>query len=192
MNINKNIDKELIDKIISVAYGNANLKDKILIKKSASKDEEIKNLLNEFKSTANSFANSLKEFKNIKCPDYLIQNAQRKIKLEEENSKLSLNDIFNSLFANKAKIFLTAASVIAFLVFTILFNPENANKYSSSEIKKAEIEATKTLAFVGSILNNSNKKFVNEILPKKVSKPVNDGIKIVNNLFDGEKNEKIN
>ena len=46
------IEIELIDKIISVAYGDASIIEKIIVMWKAASDENVKNILEEYRATA--------------------------------------------------------------------------------------------------------------------------------------------
>lgn len=60
-----NIDEEILDKIIAVAYKDASLKDRIRIYLLAKKDPEVKKLLSEYRETAGN----IKKVPLDECPD---------------------------------------------------------------------------------------------------------------------------
>ena len=68
-----------------------------------------------------------------------------------------------------------------------------AAAYGNKDIELADEQASMALKMVGSILNETKSTVIREILPEKVSKPINKSLTMVKNLIDKENtNEKIN
>ncbi len=59
-------------------------------------------------------------------------------------------------------------------------------KYSESKINNADQQARKAFAIVGKFFKQTRTTLENEIMDERIAKPINDGIGIVNNLFEGE------
>jgi len=76
-----NIKPELIDKIISTAYGDASFIERMIVKWKASRNDEVRKVLEEYKVTANSVHSIRKE----KLPEYVIESVRRRIEFENES-----------------------------------------------------------------------------------------------------------
>lgn len=74
------INEKLLNRIISVAYGDANIVDKIKINVLALRNPEIKRLLAEYKITARSIGNLEKE----DCPDEILENIKINTGIKEK------------------------------------------------------------------------------------------------------------
>jgi len=67
-NLNK-LNPVLIDKIINVAYGDANFFERMIVNWKASRISEVRKVLEEYKTTANSVHDVRKE----ELPEYVIE-----------------------------------------------------------------------------------------------------------------------
>ena len=134
MNNSNNINQKLIDKIISVAYGDANITERIIVNWKASRNDEVRILLEEYKSTANSVHNITKE----ELPEHVIESVKQRIELESESENL-ISKIYFALFS---KPFFSAAVVSVFVLAIISFilfrQPAAVHKYSNAEIELAQ------------------------------------------------------
>ncbi len=164
------MDEKLINRIISAAYGDCSYAERLRVKKILKTNPEAGRLYDSYRRTA-SKAHSLGK---IECPDYVVKNAGEKI---------------NRLGRRSVQAFRTAAAfaviIIAAVVALFTVNEKHENRYTASEIRTAEIQATESLAYIGNILNKTTASISSEILPDKVSKPIKKGIKIINNLLIG-------
>ena len=89
-----NIDDSLLDKIVSVAYGDAGWMDRVIVYKIAKKNPLINQLLNEYKLTADSIHN----IKETELPEGIIETV--KIKLNNESDSASFGSfIYSWLYA---------------------------------------------------------------------------------------------
>jgi hypothetical protein len=179
-----NTGTELIDKIINVAYGDANIIDKFIVTWKAAGDENIKNLLEEYRSTAFK----VRKLKDAELPDYVIENVKSRILSRETTGNISakISYPFLNLISQKA-IQLAAASIVILSVISFLiFNePAPTRKYTKAEIELAESQLKLSLAIVGKVFTKAEKGFSQEILNKRVNKTLNKGYYLVNNILTG-------
>ncbi|MCK5458047.1 MAG: hypothetical protein KAI45_13045 [Melioribacteraceae bacterium] len=172
------ISEEMLDRIISVAYGSASFLEKRRIEKLASTNETIQELLEEYKSTANAVHSIPKE-------EY---NGELKIQTITDSNKSIFDDIYQILIG---KPLVTAATTIL-LIFAITFSLFNNREltyegYSLAEVQKANYESKQALMIVNEIFSKTKKQLTNDILINEVSKPIKEGINTVNKLFKQEK-----
>lgn len=182
-NSNK-IETELVNKIISVAYGEAGLIDRIVVLWEAVRNENVKQLLEDFRTTANG----VHKLKQIELPEYITEKVSKKIAIKTESesffSKIPL--AFFLLFSRKL-IPVAAAGIIILAVvsFFIFREPEPTHKYTKAEIELAEKQFKQSLAIVGKVFKRTEEKLDRDILKTKVSKQVNKGLIIVHDYITG-------
>ena len=172
------ISEEMLDRIISVAYGSASFLEKRRIEKLASENETIQELLEEYKRTANAVHSIPKE-------EY---NGELKIKAITDSNKSIIDDIYQILIGKP----LVSAAATILLIFAITFSLFNNREltyegYSLAEIQKANIESKQALMIVNEIFSKTKEQLTNDILINEVSKPIKEGMNTVNKLFYKEK-----
>ncbi len=127
----ENINPKLIDKIINVAYGDASITERIIINWKAFRNDEVRRILVEYKTTANSVHNINKE----ELPEFVIKSVRRRIEFENESESL----ISKAYFALFSKPFFSAAVVsifvLAIISMFIFKQPAETHKYSKAEIE---------------------------------------------------------
>lgn len=173
-----NISEELLDRIISVAYGNASFLEKRRIEKLASKNETVKELLNEYRSTANTVHSIPKE-------EY---EGKLKLKTISEPNSSMFDDVYLILIAKP----LVSAAATILLIFAITFSLFNNREltyegYSLAEVQKANLESKQALLIVNKIFSKATQQLTDDILINEVSKPIKEGMNTVNKLFNKEK-----
>lgn len=172
------LNDSLKKKIISVAYDDANILDRIYILWLARNNKNIKSELDEYKRTA-QLVHSIEE----ECPDKLMA----KLKLNKypvPKLKSSILTDFISIIINKpiASALVTAALFII-VALSVIINPPVQKQFSSAEIQKANEEARYALQLIGNIMNDTKEKLEKEIIAEHVVKPIGQGIEIVNKLL---------
>ena len=185
------IDEQLHDKIISVAYGDAGLIDKIKIYLLANNNVEVKSLLNEYKSTSKAVHSIEKEF----MPEELLARIKTETGIKNNENRSFFFDFYSFIFSRPV-ISAAAAVILIAVIITSAFlkGPGLSNStYSPEEIALANKQAKQALAIVGKVFNQTEKAIKNDILAKRVGQPINKGLTIVNDLFKEEnKDEKLN
>jgi hypothetical protein len=165
------MDEKLLNRIISAAYGDSSLREQIKIRRIIKSDAEAEKIYNSYKRTALN----VHKLPDIGTPPYLIENAKKRI-----GPKTYLS--FDMLRPAAGFAVILIAAVIGF--FSLLETRQQP-AYSEAEIQTAEIQARESIAIVNRILNRTTSAIGNEILPDKVSKPVQKGLDIINNLLIG-------
>jgi len=176
-------DEKTIDLIINAAYGSASLLQKINAWLLIRKNEELRELYDEYNSTAQS-VHSLDE---EKLPKYILQNLEAETEMNLTAGESSfLADLTSILFEKPQIIFVTTAVVIALFISSIFFNSPkqiNTSPYTTEEIQLANKQAKQAIAIVGKILNTTENTLTEEIIPDRVIKPINESFEYVNDLF---------
>ena len=176
------ISEELLNKIISVAYGDAGLWDRFYVTRLAEKYPEVKNVLSEYKSTSAEIHKLSEE----ECPDEIIVNIEKQTANVNKRINSFTADFLTIVFTRP--IFSAAAVVIiiGFLVFGILENRVPQYKYSKAEIEIADKQAKHALAIVGKIFAQTNITLKEEVLNSRVAKPIRESMGIVNEFLTSE------
>ena len=170
MKTTKRINEEYLNKIISVAYGDAILIDKVKIYLDARRDTNIKKILNEYRTTAREV--------------HLISSEEFKGSVPVNNPKISswllnyLNQFFRRPILSTAMALMITVGVAGY--FIISSNDSPINGYSKAELTLAEKQAKESFAIVASIMNKTGNKLKNEVFVEKINKPINKTLIIVN------------
>jgi hypothetical protein len=181
MKRSNHINDEFIDKIISVAYGDAGFFDKIKVRKAAERDPEVRKLLEEYRETAGA----LGLMKLEKCPDEVVASARRKTGVDV--SRVSFWGRFLGALTYRPVVPLAAAVLVAALFFSIFFidRPGVDQHYTHAQVLTAERQVKESLAIVGRVFNITEDQLQNQIIKKQVVPPLRQSILIVNDLFKG-------
>ncbi len=184
-NKTKNIDPGVKDLIINAAYGSLSYSENRKAKRLIKNNPELKELYNEYKSTADSVHSLPKE----KMPDSVLHNTERftEIDLSRKESSFT-NDLVSIFYAKPQFTFIATAIVMAILIFSIFLKNNNSVDFESSQYTKAEVEmanrqAKQTLMLVSHILNSTTSTVTEEIIPNRVVKPINESFNYVNDLL---------
>jgi len=174
-------NNSLKQKIVSAAYGDANLIDKIYIYWLARKNESVKAELSDYKRIAN-VVHKLEE----ECPAELLNNL-RSVPFKEARNSLLID--FISIIVNKPLASAIAVlSLVVFITLSVILRQPIKPSYTDNELRKASEQANYAFRLIGNILNETTEKLEKEILREHVVKPINEGIEIANKLLiKGEK-----
>jgi len=179
------LNEELHTKIISVAYGESSLAEKIQVLRAASKNKTIRDLLNSYTQTANA----AKQIREEECPEEILNNNAeiQKIISSNRNSRF-MQDLYSILFARPLVSAVASFVIVAAIVVSLIVNKpiQYSYKYSNAEIVNADQKARLALLIIGKIFKDTQTNLQNEILRDMVAKPINNGIGIVNNILEGE------
>lgn len=175
------IDKDYVDKIISVAYGDGRLFDKIEVYLKAYSNPLVRNILNDYKATAKAVKSVSKEYVS---PE-LLKNVQSRTNNQD--------NLVISLFANFVKTIITkpiysasaAIIIISVSSFLLLRQPKHEQAYSKEQVVMAEKQVKESFAIVGKILARTQNKLTNEVMTNDVARPIHRGTIIIDNLFNG-------
>ena len=165
----KKIGEEYLDKIISVAYKDANLLDRLKIYFDARRDSDIKKILNEYRTTA-------KGVHSLQQEEFHGESAI----LKDKRSNLLLNYI-NIFFRRPVISTAMALMILAGVTGYFIVDRNNStNGYSQTELAVAEKQAKESFAIVASIMNKTENKLRNEVFYQKINRPINKTITILN------------
>lgn len=176
-----NIKPELIDKIINVAYGDASFIDRMIMHWKTYRNDEVRKVLAEYKTTANSVHNIKKD----ELPEYVIESVRRRIEFENESENL-ISKIYFAFF--KKPIFSAAVVsifVLALVSVLIFRQPVSTPKYSKAEIELAQQQLGESIAIVNKVFNIAEEKLDKEIINDRVNKQLNKGLNLVNEYLIG-------
>ncbi len=174
----KIINKDLEEKIIAVAYGNSSIIDKIKIWFLSLKNQQVKILLNDYKTTANA----VHQIDEEKFPDKVLAAVNNKIDFENEAGQMF------SFFNTKLAVVGSLITIICFAIifYFTFFNQSSTNtKYSEAEIELAQKQARESLEIVAKVFRRTEANLDRDILTKKISKPLNEGLSIVSDYVTG-------
>lgn len=180
MNRLKPINEELHNRVVSVAYGDASLIDRIRVYFEGLKNSEVKKLLAEYKETAATVNSIASE----ECPDEIIDSINNKIKQELSSSRKDKQS-FGILIKKPAIVFATAVIVLGIFTLIFLNKPENKTQYSKAQVESAEKQVKKSLALVGEVFRKTQYKLADDVLGKQVSPPIKKSMNLINDLFKG-------
>lgn len=184
------MDEKLLNRIISVAYGDASLFEKYKIYRLANKNSEIRNLLNNYKRTA-------KHTHSIKLEsvsDEVLKKVKNTTNIDENNNKSMLFDFYTFVFRRPA---FTAAIVGIFILAIIstfvIKRPEIHQQYTQQEIETADKQVKQSLALIAGVFKKTSLTVEKDVLTDRVSLPLMESFNLVNDFLQGEnKNEKTN
>jgi len=170
------IQENLIDKIISVAYGHGSFMDRLRVKRMIKNDNELKGLFEEYHKTAKT-VHSLKFNESEKTNEFKSKQKSRTI----------IEDLY-SIFLGKPIIYSTVVTMLfASIMFSVFTEREiSLNGYSNIEVEKANLESKYAISIVAKIFKKTESTLKTDILYKEVSKPIINGMNTVNNLFNKE------
>jgi len=178
------MNNKLLNKIISVAYGDANWIDKILIRRMVNKNNEVKILLENYKQTAWE----VHKIKEEECPDELLHGIERKAINVTKGSGTFIFDFFSIVFMRPMVSATATVALIGIIILGVFLNRSVQHQYTTAEIELADKQAKQALAIVGKIFNQTNITLRKEVLNSRVAKPIRESVGIINDLF-AQKNE---
>ncbi len=176
-----NINSKLIEKIINVAYGDASITGRMIVYWKASRNDEVRRVLEEYKTTANSVHNIKKE----ELPEFVIDTVRRRIEFENESESL-MSKIYFALFTNPVfSAAVVSIFVLAIISMFLLRQPATIQKFSKAEIELAQQQLGESIAIVNKVFNKAEQKLDKEIINERVSKQLNKGLNLVNEYLIG-------
>lgn len=181
------ITEELLNKIISVAYGDASLLDKINVMRAASRNSEVRNLLNSYKTTANE----VKQLGEEEFPRELLKSIEsRTIPVKKTKNKF-IYDLFSIVLSRPIVSAVTSVILIAAIIASLVINKQvkYSYVYTTAEITEAEKQAGYAFAVVSKFFKETHSTLQKDVFGNAVAKPFGQSIRIVNNLLEGDKNE---
>jgi hypothetical protein len=181
------ITEELLNKIISVAYEDAPLLDKIKVMHAASRNNEVRNLLNSHKT----IANEVKQLGEEEFPRELYKSIENRTVPVKKTTDKFIYDLISIVLSKPIVSAATSVILIAAIIASLIINkPVQYNyNYSTAEITEAEKQAEYAFEVVGKLFKETHFTLQKEVFGNAVAKPFGQSIRIVNNLLKGDKNE---
>jgi len=174
------ITDEILDKLISTAYGDAGFLDKIYVKKLIRKHENVRLLYEQYSAVAN-------EVHKVKEHEFPYQ-LTKPLPIRNVNYKEFKNSFWVDLLSiiiNRPLISTVTAIVMITAVTVSLINIKQVEyKYTPIEITTADEQVRKALGIVSKIFNETKTTLRNEVLGEKVGTPIRESIGIVNIIFN--------
>jgi hypothetical protein len=183
------VEKNLLNKIISVAYGDASIFDRIKIYGLSKNNAEIKSILDDHKK----IADAAHQLNLEKCPQKIIDSVQVKNGQKHVNTSSLLTDLYTFIFGKPILSTAVFSIIILALVSTLIFRrPEIHQQYSKQEIEVADQQVKQSLALIAGVFNKTKTTVEYDVLTDRVSRPIKESFNIVNEFLQGDNNEKIN
>ncbi len=174
------IDEKLIDSIICVAYGDADLADRLKVYFYSLKNPKVKELLREYKQTAGA----VHSYKTLECPNDVVGSAKNRVR-DVEKLKRRKSYYFGALYARPLFAAVATLIIIAVVSFFITKKQSEEKRYSKAEVVKAEEQVKQSLAIVGKVFRKTENRLTEDILEKQVTPPIKKGFDTINNLLNG-------
>ncbi|MFA7287797.1 MAG: hypothetical protein WC055_02855 [Melioribacteraceae bacterium] len=183
---NYKTDDLLLEKIISVAYKDASFFDKIKINYLASKYSNVKEILDEYKQTANEIHSiELEEF-----PTSSLEKVLEKLEVEKEKQPQFWNDIYSLVIRKPALVYSLSLLLILSVSISIFVRKDPVySQYSKEEVVKADKQTREALYIVATILNDAQTRITEDVIKEKIAAPLNQSLGILNNIITKEKQQ---
>lgn len=184
------MEEKLLNRIISVAYGDSTFWEKYRIHKLAKQDPQIMAVLEQYQKVARKTHNLDLE----DCPDEILEQVKNDSKVNQNRENSLLFDLYSFVFRRPAITTAIFSVFILALVSTIIFKrPEIHQQYSSQEIELADQQVKQSLALIAGVFKKTSLTVERDVLTERVSKPIKESFNLVNDYLQGENNnENIN
>jgi hypothetical protein len=177
------MSEEMLNKIIATAYGDANFINRLRVYWEAKRNPEIKKLLDEHKL----IANEVHKLEPEECPQELIQNLEKAKMPIPRKPNSFISDFIGIILNRPLASTIVTVVVVSSIIVAVVINRPNSQLYSEEQIKLADQQAKYALQILGNIMSETEQTLKNEILSDRVSKPIREGLEIVNTLLNKEK-----
>ncbi len=181
-----NISEEIIDRIISAAYGEADAETKNFVNRLIENNAEAKEIFYSYKKTAASVNN----IKMPEAPESLNNVLDNLTAVDKKRNYI--NSIFDSFTAKPLTAVGMAAAILIIVILSLVSQSRQShNGYTEAEILRANKQVVESLALVGRVFKETQSAITNDILGNQVSRPIKESIKTIDYLFlSGGNNEK--
>lgn len=176
------ISEELLNKIISVAYGDAGIWDRFSVNRLAGKYPEVKSILDEYKETASEVS----KINEAECPSEILNRVENTTIKTGTHTNSCIRDLLNLIFLRPVLSAAVVIVLIGFTVYGILDNRMPEQNYTMAEIQIADKQAMEALAIVGRVFEQTNITLKEEVLNSRVAKPIRESMGIVNDFLTPE------
>jgi len=153
------------------------------VRRLISSNEGAKKLYLEYKQTAAE----VRQITADECPPEILKRVQHKTIHALENKSSFLFDLYLAVFSRPIISAAATLILVSSIVIAVIINRHVQYNFTQEQIINADKQAREAFMIVGKVLNKTQSTLRKEVLEEKVSKPLNQGIGIVNKLFEGEK-----
>jgi len=183
------VDENLLNKIISVAYGEASLSDRLNIRKLAKSNKEVELLLQKH----SEIARKARELETESFPDELLEKVNKATNNSKSKEKSLFFDIYSFIFMRPAvSAAILSIFILALISTLIIQRPEIHEQYSKKEIELADKQVKQSLALIANVFKKTTTTVEEDILTERVSKPIKESFNLVNEYLEEDSNENIN
>lgn len=165
------IDDDTLNKVISAAYDDAGLKDRIMIYFLTKRNPQVKQLFNEYRNTSKK----VKRIPLDKCPSSVTESLN--ITVAKENKALVIKPAY---------VFPVIILLVSILITILITQTKEEKKtFTKAEIELAEQQVKKSLTIVNKVFKKTENLIHEEVLPKRVGKPIQKSLSIINEVLIG-------
>lgn len=166
-------------RIISVAYGDAGLIDRLILFLGSLGNPEIKTELKMYRETAKT----VRSLGEDSCPDEVLNRIKGRSIPVRVKDQAFLSDLAAIIINKPLASALTTIIFITVVAAAIIFNRPVEKTFTQQEIAAADKQARYALQLIGSIMSQTEQTLKKEILSDRVASPIRQGIDIVNSLI---------
>jgi len=174
------MNEKTTDKIISAAYGDGSIFDRISVGILIMKDKEALELYREYKRTAGEVHNTpLEEFS-----DSSLDKVYAETGVKKENKQGISFDIF-SVFAARPIMASVSMVVLAGLLVVTMFikTREPEAVYTQREIETAQLQTAEVFKVINDAFENAGDLVKENILKEKIALPMNQSADKISNII---------
>lgn len=178
------MNEKTIEKIISAAYGDGSIIDKIRVNILIRQNREAMELFTEYRNTAKEVHSGAEE----EFPDSSVEKVFEAAGLKKKVRGGVFTDLF-SLFAAKPMLASATMFLFAALLITTMFIKNRVPEvvYSDDEIVKAGEQTELVFRAINEAFNNAGALIKENVLKEQVAKPMNESYnKISKIIIEGE------
>jgi hypothetical protein len=174
------MNEKTADKIISVAYGDASLIDRISVGILIMQDKEALELYKEYKRTAAEVHDTASE----EFPDSSLDKVYSETGVKKERRRGISFDVF-SVFISRPLIASASVVLLAGLLVVTMFikTREPEAVYSQKEIELAEAQTSQVFKVINDAFENAGRIVKENILKENVAKPMNESVEKISNII---------
>ena len=182
-----NVSENLSNDLINSAYGDVSFMKKFrlhLIRK-------INPLADKIYQEHKKIADEIKTTRKDTCPPQIVNSVFSQVGITPGSKHNFREDLYSIFLFKPVYTFAVVLLLIGGLLFSV-FQDTPKVKYTNAEIELADRQAKETLLLVSAIFNKTSSTLTNDILPEQVTKRINTGVNVIEDLFKENKNENIN
>lgn len=178
------MNDKLLEKIISAAYGDAGLMDKLYIYMLSLRNREVRDILNEYRSTAREVHSIKEEELSEDKVGMLYAQAGSK----RRGKSAFLFDILSIFTAKPVVASVTAFAVMALIITTMFVkNRQPEAVYTDEQIITAAAQTRQVFQIINEAFDNAKVVVEDKVLKENVAKPINESYKKISKIIkEGE------